>query len=200
MDLLESLVVLAKQLDRSEFAQRYSGPYLIRQRTVEEIRGRANPVSGLTAAALPIIRTPLGELFDPAEVTQRGVATPVFRPISVENPIFPEHFEAYRVEKSDRNVFADGVTIGRTQNNDVVVPLASVSKFHAWLTQKDGAFYAHDARSRFGTFIGAEAVPSDSDEGALLASGAVLRLGEVPLTFYDAERFHQFIGEKLAGR
>jgi hypothetical protein len=200
MDLLESLVALAKQLDRSEFAQRQPGPFLVRQRTVEEIRGRANPISGLTAAALPIIKTHSGDFFDPTEVTQRGVVGPAFRQINVEAPIFPEHFEAYRVEKTDRNVFADGVTLGRTQNNDVVVPLASVSKFHAWIRQRDGAFYVHDARSRFGTFIGAEAVPHDSDSGVALMPGAVLRLGEVPLTFYDAERLHQFIGEKLAGR
>lgn len=38
----------------------------------------------------------------------------------------------FSVEKTDRNGFTDMISVGRTPNNDIVIPDRSVSKFHAY--------------------------------------------------------------------
>ena len=59
----------------------------------------------------------------------------------------------FPIVKHGRNAFADMVTIGRTSNNDLVVPHLNVSKFHAYFRRVKGKWALRDANSKNGTFI-----------------------------------------------
>lgn len=62
----------------------------------------------------------------------------------------------FSVEKSDRNGFVDMIAVGRTSNNDIVIPDRSVSKFHAYFKKELFAerYMLVDGGSSNGTAIG----------------------------------------------
>lgn len=75
-----------------------------------------------------------------------------------------------------RNAFADMITLGRAKNNDIVVHVPEVSKFHAYFTEMDGVWRITDARSTNGTFVnGVQLKPHDPKQ---LASQDQIKLGE----------------------
>jgi hypothetical protein len=86
------------------------------------------------------------------------------------------------------------VTVGRTPNNDIVVPDVSVSRFHAYLKKdEDGVFWLQDATSTNGTTVNGLQVPSQGDGlPAMLKSGDDLRIGQVEFTFLSAEALREF--------
>jgi hypothetical protein len=100
--------------------------------------------------------------------------------------------------KSTRNPFNDQLTIGRANNNDVILKLPSVSKFHAWLKVIDGAYRIFDAKSSFGTFVEGKRVAEDGLEGVILNPGTKLRLGELEMVFFDTNGFIQWLRENNA--
>lgn len=55
--------------------------------------------------------------------------------------------------KSVRNPFGDMLTIGRAENNDLVIHDKEVSKFHAYFREEKAGLRLIDARSTNGTFI-----------------------------------------------
>ena len=58
-----------------------------------------------------------------------------------------------RIVKGTQSAFAFGVTIGRTENNDVVLRNEDVSRFHAYVQTAKGGYTLADADSKNGTFI-----------------------------------------------
>ncbi len=83
-----------------------------------------------------------------------------------------------------KNAFAMMITVGRAQNNDIVVPDARVSKFHAYLRQQGEGWLICDANSRNGTFVDGEAVPQQG--GLTVRSGARIKLAQsLELVFCD---------------
>lgn len=78
-------------------------------------------------------------------------------------------------------------TVGRAKENDVVVPDASVSAFHAVLrVRPNGHVHVEDGGSRNGTFVGAtRAPPPGQGDPPRLVSGGVLKVGHVELVFAD---------------
>jgi pSer/pThr/pTyr-binding forkhead associated (FHA) protein len=185
VDVLEDLLPVMRGHDAYWFAKNYPGPYLIRRRTEEEIRSGPSRAIGLTC--LP------GQMraVDPQNAAE------ALADLDAEANVL-ELFQAYPISKSNRNVFTNGVTLGRAQNNDVVVPLASISKFHAWIRNEAGVFVVYDARSRFGTFVNGHKAPSEGDRGLALKTGAELKLGEVAMSFMDPVSFHRWAVEQLA--
>jgi hypothetical protein len=87
----------------------------------------------------------------------------------------------YFVQKSERNPFKTMITIGRAQNNDIVLPVSLVSKFHAYITKVGEAHFIHDQGSTNGTIVDGKRVvkaePMRLHDGARieLAPGVVLR-------------------------
>ena len=80
------------------------------------------------------------------------------------------------------NPFTMGLTIGRTENNDVVVADASVSRFHAYfMSSKRDEWSLFDADSRFGTWIGGMKVAPNKP--VPIPDGARLKFGEIELLF-----------------
>jgi hypothetical protein len=100
---------------------------------------------------------------------------------------------AFAVRRTGRSV-GHFVTVGRTPNNDLVVPDVSVSRFHAYLKQdKDGVFWLQDAKSTNGTTVNGMRVPSQGHGlPATLKSGDNLRIGRVEFTFLSAKALREF--------
>lgn len=77
--------------------------------------------------------------------------------------------------KSQRNPFGALITIGRTPNNDIVLPQPTISKVHAIATQGPGGWVLSDSRSSNGTFLDGVRLPPG--EKRPLDDGAELRFG-----------------------
>ncbi|HEY5656426.1 MAG TPA: FHA domain-containing protein [Myxococcota bacterium] len=100
----------------------------------------------------------------------------------------------YPVVRSERSV-GHLVTVGRTSNNDIVIPDLSVSRFHAFLKPVGaGRFHIQDAKSTNGSTVNGVSVPAQGNGAPLeLTSGDDLRFGQVQLTFLDAHALWEFL-------
>jgi len=82
------------------------------------------------------------------------------------------------------------VSVGRTSNNDVVLPDVSVSRFHAFLKEGvgSGSWSIQDAGSTNGTTVNGRSVPVQGRGVPIaLKSGDRVRIGQVDLGFVEAE-------------
>ncbi|MHC4779324.1 MAG: FHA domain-containing protein [Planctomycetota bacterium] len=100
-----------------------------------------------------------------------------------------------QVKKTERNSFHKMVTVGRTPNNDVVVPHPCVSKFHAFFrTDGPGTEYAiWEAGSSYGTKVDGKKL--DKRQGKPLLGKEIIVFAEMvravflwPRDFYDYMR------------
>lgn len=101
---------------------------------------------------------------------------------------------AYALQKSERNHFAGMITLGRADNNDVIIEDPSVSKFHAFFkVEPTGRRWSlHDAGSTYGTF--AKGHRLDPDDAYLLTSGdAITFSGTTTLVFYAPEDLYDVL-------
>ena len=102
------------------------------------------------------------------------------------------------IEKAaNSNAFAMMITMGRAENNDLVIPDARVSKFHAYFRQLGEKWLLTDANSTNGTRVdGVLVAPERSVE---LKSGAVIELaGDVRASFLKpSELFAQIQADRL---
>jgi len=76
----------------------------------------------------------------------------------------------YRSGPREYTLFKDEVTVGRGEDNDVVIPHASVSRAHARLMKRNGAYELMDLNSTNGTFV-------DDPQGCGLAGAAERQSG-----------------------
>jgi pSer/pThr/pTyr-binding forkhead associated (FHA) protein len=89
----------------------------------------------------------------------------------------------------------DHISIGRTSNMDVVLPLLQVSKFHAYFTRDAaGAFTLADAGSKNGTWIGARRLTVRTPEP--VHDGDRIRLGMYTFTFLTQAGFVDLVKER----
>lgn len=93
----------------------------------------------------------------------------------------------------------DLVTLGRESRHDLVIPDASVSRFHAFAKRDaDGRFLLQDAESTNGTSRNGRSVPArGSGPAQPLAPGDTVRLGQVEFTFTDAAGLRGFLLQAL---
>jgi hypothetical protein len=100
----------------------------------------------------------------------------------------PLDLPVYQVRKIEgRNVFGMMVTVGRAANNDIQIEATSVSKFHAYLEERDGTWYVKDANSSNGTFLGETQLGADGP--AELGDGVEIRFARVRCRFLLPESF-----------
>jgi FHA domain len=91
------------------------------------------------------------------------------------------------VKRTGRSPYPSMITVGRTRNNDVVLPDVVVSKFHAFFREEGGKYFLQDAESRNGTLIDGRPVPPKSAGKAIAApSGALITFGLLEFWFLDA--------------
>lgn len=105
----------------------------------------------------------------------------------------------YELKKGEsrQNAFALGITVGRTENNDLVMDDNSVSRFHAYF-QKDskGRWTLVDAESKNGTV--ADGLRLKGSAPVELKSGSRIRFGSVDVRFLSPDDFVAFVKKKLA--
>jgi len=83
-----------------------------------------------------------------------------------------------------QDVFPEMITIGRTGNNDVVIPDATISKFHAYFRIKPDGLELVDAGSRNGTRVMGRVI--SPKQGVDVSVGTRVRFGSIDLTLRDA--------------
>lgn len=85
-------------------------------------------------------------------------------------------------------------TVGRSSENDVVIPDSSVSRSHALMKQRDGgAFMILDAGSSNGTIVnGQNVLVRGHGPATPLKAGDNVRIGAVDFTFVDAPHFRDY--------
>jgi len=76
---------------------------------------------------------------------------------------------------SEYSLFKDEVTVGRGEDNDVVIPHASVSRAHARLMKRNGAYELMDLNSTNGTYVDDRRLTGSQS----LPNGSRLRFGDV---------------------
>lgn len=123
--------------------------------------------------------------------TVSGAALP--RPSSRDPLVFD-----LKKGSSKNNAFAFGITVGRTENNDIPLDDKSVSRFHAYFQQdpKSG-WQVIDADSRNGTSV--NGVKLEGKVPVQVRSGAKLRFGSVEMTLFSPDAFVNFIKLKMGG-
>jgi hypothetical protein len=117
---------------------------------------------------------------------------------TLEVPLLPASGEAelelelFPLVKKPGASFPDRITIGRTQNNDIVIVNHSVSRLHAYVRQAGDGWVVADAGSKNGSWL--RGAPLEPRREQALPSQVVLRLGEVELTFYVANDLYAALG------
>jgi len=101
---------------------------------------------------------------------------------------------AYPIRRGEQSV-GHLVTLGRTANNDVVIPDISVSRFHAFAKEAQGGGLAiQDAGSTNGTMVNSDSVPSQGQgPPTKLKAGDSVRLGQVEFSFLDVRSLLDFL-------
>ncbi len=155
----ENFSALAAQVSRREFIQKSPFPFLC----------------GALSLRLP--HQPGPTFSQQSLATLRSTMTPV--PSKVELIVLP-------VRKVQSN-FESMITLGRTSNNDIVLPDGQVSKFHAFFrVAEDGvSFELADAGSRNGTSLrGTRREPRGPAHEVRV--GDLCGFGKLELLFLDA--------------
>ena len=116
-----------------------------------------------------------------ARTAQRAPARPPQSPITA--PRGAGNTRGARLVAVDRidpvpaeySLMKDEISIGRGEDNDVVIPHASVSRQHARLMRRDGGFELMDLNSTNGSYVEDRQIHGS----AFLSSGSHVRLGDI---------------------
>src|SRR5207302_5260502 len=77
---------------------------------------------------------------------------------------------------------AEKLSVGRHENNDLVVRGIKASRHHAVLEKRDGGWFVRDLGSRHGTLVNRAAAAADP-----LKDGDVVQIGDALITFRAAD-------------
>ena len=84
-----------------------------------------------------------------------------------------------------------GITIGRTENNDVVLRHEEVSRFHAYVQEASGVLNLVDADSKNGTWVNGLRLMASKPQP--LPPTASIKFGQLQITYYDNAAFIDFL-------
>jgi len=118
------------------------------------------------AAARPVQRAPARPLQSPMTAPRGAGNTQGARLVAVDrvDPVPAEY-----------SLMKDEISIGRGEDNDVVIPHASVSRQHARLMRRDGGFELMDLNSTNGSYVDDRQIHGS----VFLSAGSRLRLGDI---------------------
>jgi FHA domain/Integrin beta chain VWA domain len=133
------------------------------------------------AQGAPSLRMPSAAAPSAARTMQRAPARPPQSPITA--PRGAGNTQGARLVVVDRidpvlaeySLMKDEITIGRGEDNDVVIPHASVSRQHARLMRRDGGFELMDLNSTNGSYVDDRQIRGS----AFLSAGSRVRLGDI---------------------
>src|SRR5579871_5491053 len=156
-------LVGSRELDTAQFAARHGHAFLVHYGSVEKMRRPQLPQ-----------RTQVFNLETP------------FHPAAAPRSLKTDYL-VYPLRSTGRSPYPSMITVGRTRNNDVILPDESVSKFHAFFREVPGStpdtapsFVVQDAGSRNGTTMGGKPVPTGKQGPPIaVAVGDMLRFGLV---------------------
>lgn len=141
---------------------------------------------------LLVWETPLGGAAEPL-LLGTSTGAPMARPRASEPIVFE-----LKKGASKQNAFTMGVTVGRTENNDIIIDDNSISRFHAYFQQdpRTHDWTLVDAESKNGTWVGAlKLVPK---QAALVTDSTHVRFGEIEMVFMVPATFFSYL-QKLMG-
>jgi hypothetical protein len=91
-----------------------------------------------------------------------------------------------------------GISVGRTDQNDVTITDSSVSKVHAYFRDDGGAWFLTDDDSKNGTWLNDRRLAAGKP--AALENGDEITFGKVVAQYLDAGGLHDFISEHLVAK
>jgi len=172
---LDELTSLAKPLDEDGFCQTFPAPALVILASAND-RDRGNTFQTLGAKALTLNEAHAARLHPELRRQEHAHKDVV---VSF-------------VVKSARNPFLSMITIGRAENNDVVIDHSTVSKVHAHIMKSGSQWVVDDDRSSNGTFMGDSRI--EPGHALLLADGSIVRFGSsVTARFHTPEGLHRLL-------
>jgi len=101
------------------------------------------------------------------------------------------------VKGGQPNGFPFGVTIGRTENNDVVLRHAEVSRVHAYVQQVKAHLCLVDADSTNGTFLDGRRLVASRPEP--LDEMARVGLGKLVVLYFSPSKFLEYLKDQVMG-
>ncbi len=104
--------------------------------------------------------------------------------LDLQTPTPGQSWEILPLTGKAHTAFVDLLTVGRTTGNDIVVPDRNVSRSHAFLRMRDGAWYLCDAGSKNGTRVDGKALQARTE--VRLADNSRLTFGGVEFRFCTA--------------
>lgn len=101
------------------------------------------------------------------------------------------------IRKRKGGVFTRLIGLGRTRNNDIVLPFDDISKYHAYFTlgSSGGAISVADAGSKNGTFVNGARLQAKSPQP--IASGTAMGFGNHTGLFFERAPFVALLGAML---
>ena len=153
------------RLERAEFAANYSWPFLIGEPVIHAPRAAMRTLSNMAPALRKLDTMSL------SESTPHDAAVGALGLIVV-------------AVRKRQDVFPEMITLGRTANNDVVIPDATISKFHAYFRVTAGGYEVVDVGSRNGTRVMGRVLVAK--QPAEVTIGTRLRFGSIDLVLRDA--------------
>jgi len=171
----------------------------------EVARGSGVPIRELREAARGLPRAEFeerhGSAFLLLSAADLSTPRPTITEVRLDDDGVPRRAEStaslslvvYALRRSGRSA-SHLITLGRADDNDVVVPDVSISRFHAFVKQgANGRWLMQDAGSTNGTTVNGHSVPRQGNgPPAELCAGDDVRLGQVELTFLDSEALVSF--------
>jgi hypothetical protein len=159
------VVMMALRWARDEFIANNPWPFLVGEPVMQQPRAAMKTLTNIPPA-LRKLETLSPDTPNPEP--HHGIMGFVVTPLRKRQPVFPEM-----------------ITLGRTANNDVVIPDATISKFHAYFrANESGAWELVDAGSRNGTKVMGR--PLSAKVPVDVAVGARIRFGNIDLVLRDA--------------
>jgi pSer/pThr/pTyr-binding forkhead associated (FHA) protein len=125
-------------------------------------------------------------------VTIDGRSVEETLPLARKAPVEVIDVGVYPLAKKPGASFPDRITIGRTSNNDVAIADHSVSRLHAYVKRSGAGWVVADAGSKNGSRLSGEVLEPRRERP--ITSRAVLRIGDVDLTFYLAADLFTALG------
>jgi hypothetical protein len=88
--------------------------------------------------------------------------------------------------------FGDRITVGRTGNNDIVLPHHTVSRLHVYFRQRDGKWWITDAGSKNGTALGDTELAARRETA--VTDGQPIWIGDIEVVFHTAPSLYAVLG------
>jgi hypothetical protein len=154
----------AYRLDANAFKARHGDAFLVRKGPLAASRRPHRPQRTMVIKG----------------VSERDTSPPMGPSASGELIVVP-------IRHTGRSPYPSMITVGRTRNNDVVLPDVVVSKFHAFFKEEDGKLLLSDADSRNGTRVDDRPVAKQkAGKGTVVGPGMQIRFGLLDFWLLDA--------------